>query len=374
MIDLRKLKYIKFQRSSVSRVILSGKLNRYTIHSSVTTNKVFVSAALYDEQKATVYSYVNATLINMRESSERAQGPSNPINVGDLVYTYNRPSSSHNKPQTKDNRDSLYNKYEESQEEMHKRDRQNVREYESSQEQSEEQYMKTHSKKSRSRRSIMKTPRFDEEQRKNRRQSESDTSSSSSSSSDSSEEVYQPKPTMDKAPETPFLPLSVGFEGKSVQHAVDTVSKCQKMIMEIGQATVTPSKLPSQNSLEKFLIVIDLMSGMNENQIGEVCSKLFSRADEKDEANLAAWKICRDAVAQTGTGPALKQIAKWIQSKKVRGEEAAQLLAALPQNVRVPTDEYLMELFVSSSKYVILFLAGLLKKYYIKFLAFGQKS
>ncbi|MDD9338889.1 MAG: hypothetical protein PV362_04370, partial [Providencia heimbachae] len=61
------------------------------------------------------------------------------------------------------------------------------------------------------------------------------------------------------------------------------------------------------------------------------------------------WKVYRDAVAQAGTGPAFKQIAKWIQSKKLKGEEAAEIISTLPRTVRTPTDEYLEQFFVSSN-------------------------
>lgn len=41
---------------------------------------------------------------------------------------------------------------------------------------------------------------------------------------------------------------------------------------------------------------------------------------------------------------AMKQ---WIESGKVEGEEAAELLAVLPNTARYPTREYIKEFFVS---------------------------
>lgn len=55
----------------------------------------------------------------------------------------------------------------------------------------------------------------------------------------------------------------------------------------------------------------------------------------------------RDAVAQAGTGPALLTIKEWIQSKKVQGEEAAELLSVLPNSARFPNTEYMNAFFVS---------------------------
>lgn len=57
-------------------------------------------------------------------------------------------------------------------------------------------------------------------------------------------------------------------------------------------------------------------------------------------------KAYRDAMAHAGTGPALMAMKKWIQSGKVEGEEAAELLAVLPNTARYPTREYVNEFFV----------------------------
>lgn len=54
----------------------------------------------------------------------------------------------------------------------------------------------------------------------------------------------------------------------------------------------------------------------------------------------------RDAVAEAGTGPALLAIKDMIESGKVNGEEAAQLLAVLSNSAQFPTAEYLSTLFV----------------------------
>lgn len=59
-------------------------------------------------------------------------------------------------------------------------------------------------------------------------------------------------------------------------------------------------------------------------------------------------KTYRDALGAAGTSPTLMAIEAIIKSRKVQGEEAAQLIAMLPQTVRTPTDDYLKTLFVSN--------------------------
>lgn len=53
-----------------------------------------------------------------------------------------------------------------------------------------------------------------------------------------------------------------------------------------------------------------------------------------------------DAVAQAGTGPALLTIKQWIMTKKIQGEEAAEILAALPNAAMFPNVEYMKTFFV----------------------------
>lgn len=55
----------------------------------------------------------------------------------------------------------------------------------------------------------------------------------------------------------------------------------------------------------------------------------------------------RDALAETGTGPALLAIQQLIATKKLQGEEAAEVIAALPRSARTPTAEYISTFFVS---------------------------
>jgi hypothetical protein len=61
-------------------------------------------------------------------------------------------------------------------------------------------------------------------------------------------------------------------------------------------------------------------------------------------ANRAAF---RDAVAEAGTLPALLTIHDWIRSSKIEGEEAAEVVAALPRSALLPTPEYLDAMSVS---------------------------
>ncbi|KAF6216357.1 hypothetical protein GE061_000698 [Apolygus lucorum] len=79
-------------RSSVSRVIISGSLERYTIQSSVTTDKIAIAPHLYNNQKGVVGSRMNLTLESVNPSSGSPSSVQNPRSVKNLVYEYNAAS------------------------------------------------------------------------------------------------------------------------------------------------------------------------------------------------------------------------------------------------------------------------------------------
>lgn len=94
---------------------------------------------------------------------------------------------------------------------------------------------------------------------------------------------------------------------------------------------------------------------MNGKEINEAANQLYHPDRELDANNAkslarnAAWKAYRDAVAEAGTPPAANQIMEWVEEKKVQGEEAAQLIAALPKTIRMPTNALMRRFFVSFS-------------------------
>lgn len=158
---------------------------------------------------------------------------------------------------------------------------------------------------------------------------------------------------MNNAPEVPLLPLYVGYKGQSIQKAknINGVHLAQQLATEIGKDLQNENDIPKQNTLEKFNILAQVIRILNKKQIEEATRQLYApQADnqsEKSSARNAAWKAYRDAVAQAGTGPAVKELTEWIEAKKVDGEEAAQLIATLPKTIREPTEEMMKLFFVS---------------------------
>lgn len=132
---------------------------------------------------------------------------------------------------------------------------------------------------------------------------------------------------------------------------INPVHESQKLSIEIGKDLQNENDIPKENTLDKFTILTQVIRIMSESQIQEATRQLYApQADnqsEKSSARNAAWKAYRDAVVQAGTGPAVKELMQWIENKKVDGEEAAELIAALPKTIREPTEAVMKLFFVS---------------------------
>lgn len=254
-------------RNSLSHVILTGNLQRYTIQYSVTTEKITASpTAVGNNKKGTVLSTVNLTLVDMQQADKRQMvAPANPISLGDLVYTYNHPFS--------------------------------------------------HSKRSRV------------------------------------SELKQP-------PESPLLPYFVGYMGKSIKGVdnMNLVKRARDIAIEIGREMQNPEYIPSGHTLSKYVTLSSLVRIMNEKEIEQVGESLYKNSNKEegggdggegggDGGDDDAWKGFRDAVAESGTGPALLVVKNWILEGKMSGENAAEMISATAQSVRYPTETYIEEFY-----------------------------
>lgn len=149
--------------------------------------------------------------------------------------------------------------------------------------------------------------------------------------------------------------MFVGYKGNSIQNAkqINAVVEAEKMAQEIGQDLQNPNKITEANTLEKFVILTRLLRTMNAKQIDEIQRQLYVPQEQTDSQStkssvrIVAWKAFRDAVAEAGTPPTANQVMEWVEQKKVKGEEAAQLIATMGQAIRTPTEQLMQRFFVS---------------------------
>lgn len=307
------------QQSATSRVIISGTLKSYTIQSAVTTNLMHVSPRFYDHGHGLVASRMNLTLATVKKITSPLPKPNTPESTGNLVYIYSNPYS--------DTEERRVGKVVEDSNKMMVSDSIS----------SSEEATKGHDLR-----------RFS---------SDSSSSSSSPSSIYSSEEdhYWQPKPTMEDAPQNPLLPLFIGYKGKYIgkSNEVDVVAKSKELISQIANEMEDPNDVYKNQILEKFTILCSLLRTMNKEQMLEVDKDVrlspndMKSMDKTLVPKQNAWSVWKSAVAQAGTGPAFLVIKNWIETKEVDSETAADLLAKLPKTARAPTAEYIKEFFVS---------------------------
>ncbi|XP_015117716.1 vitellogenin [Diachasma alloeum] len=307
-------------KSSISEVILTGNLKTFTVHSSVTTEKVLLSPNLHDSKSGVVASKVNLTLSLVRPMSNPWPSPLNSESVGNLVYTYEQPFS----PEGEDRNlgESTMNQSWKNQELEGENN-------------SEEKPHEHH---------------FDD----------SSSSEESENNGPHRKELYvekkyylQPKPTLNEPPQYPILPLFIGNKGKVLRGSdnKELVNKAKKLASEIGRDVEDPNSIPQEQTLEKFTTLIAVLRTMNTQQLMEVQKELHQISkdpdedDEEQKTKNNAWKAFRDAVASAGTGPALVLVTKMIKEKKLDALEIMNVVSTLPKTAKEPTPEYVNAFF-----------------------------
>lgn len=263
-----------------------------------------------------VVSQMNITLIDVQSGDRQPETLSRPKSLGNLVYKFNSPFAT-----TDEGREGSRN--------------------------NEDRHEAT-----------------SEERRRLPRSLDHEINDSSSSNSDSaSEEQWQEwkqdKPTLNSAPEIPMLPYFIGYNGQVIKKSgkVNPTEAVQKLSREVSLELTSPSDIPKEDTLAKFIMVVKLLRTMNAKEMQEAGRELYALKDKLPYSD--AWKTYRDAVAQAGTGPAFLTIQEWILNKKMVTCEAAMVLATLSHSTRHPTDDYIRAFFTLATKPEILMQPGI---------------
>ncbi|OAD61537.1 Vitellogenin, partial [Eufriesea mexicana] len=299
---------------STSRIVISGKLKRFTIQSSSTTSKMHIRLKLNDKQKGIVVSRMNLTLGTIQKVTNRLPPVNNPESTGNLVYTYDNPFSKMEERRVGKNIPSLG----------------------------------SNAVTSDSVSSISSSEEGMGKLKQNLRGTSSSSESSSSISSSEENDFWQPKPTLQDAPRIPFLSEFVGSKGKVIDESVKT--KVKDLLFEVAYELDDPSNIPDTYTLEKLSIVCSLLRTMNKDEIFAIDNKLRYSDELKSGSKTQVikenvWSMFRDAITQTGTGPAFLLIKNWIEKEDIKVVEASQILMRLPKTVLMPTTEYVRAFF-----------------------------
>nr|CAD7414698.1 unnamed protein product [Timema poppensis] len=332
----------------------------------------------YNEQKGMIFSRLNLTLVSWSSASGSPPSVSDPRKEDDLIYSYE--SSQNNVYQKELEENSLLEMSLESGRSASEessasiRLKRSIRSVDSSvskksnQESSESDNASSGASGSSSEENIRKpqgglSSRESSESSESSNESGSDSSKSgtrggassssssvssrsSSSGSSSEERDYLPIPSLNEPPHFPMLPFFFGFEGRPISSKINPVEAVRKIASEIGSELQYPDAIPKENTLAKFTILTRLVQVMSAKQLKEAGRSLYTPSNKPSSSRASnTWKAFRDAVGEAGTGPALVTLKEWIMSKKVRGEDAAELVSSLPRAALTPTPEYLNEFF-----------------------------
>ena len=228
----------------MSRAVLSGNLDKFTIQSSVTTQKIIISPNLYNEQKGMIVSRMNVTLSKVAKASEQPAGPENPRQLKDLVYIIKKSLT-----------DAPWDNQKDSSEEQ------------------DDSRMKSNA--ARRFRSSLKNQRREE-------QDEADWSQELKTE-------YKHKPQFEEPRKMPML-LASAIEQKLVNPVRSSIS----LAKQIAEDLQNPSDIPEKATLSKFNILALLVRTMNTKQIQDVVHELYvpaSHSEPSRDALLlrAAW-------------------------------------------------------------------------------------
>ncbi|CAD0206287.1 unnamed protein product [Chrysodeixis includens] len=131
------------------------------------------------------------------------------------------------------------------------------------------------------------------------------------------------------------------FFNKDIQYAANA----EKLLQQMTPILQSIQELSTTDFLSKYNNLISVLKFLNSEQLIHMTNTLEIARTSKNSAKYHMWRIYRDALAQTGSVAAFKEIKSWILSKKIKGGEAALVLASVSNTLRYPTKEMMIEFF-----------------------------
>lgn len=123
------------------------------------------------------------------------------------------------------------------------------------------------------------------------------------------------------------------------------IADAQKLLQEMTPLLQDPSVLPKSDFLSKYKNLIRLIMFMSPEQLAQLNNSIEVAKSSKNVAKNNMWIIYRDAVVQAGTYTAFQEIKNWIQSEKVKGDEAADVISSMASVLRVRTKKVMSEFY-----------------------------
>ncbi|XP_022835071.1 vitellogenin-like [Spodoptera litura] len=123
----------------------------------------------------------------------------------------------------------------------------------------------------------------------------------------------------------------------------EIIDNAHKVLQEITLLVQDPPNLSKDNLLSKFNVLVRFIMLMNSEQLTQMTDSIEDSKTSNNAEKNKMWIIYRDAVAQAGTIAAFKKIKSWIVTKKIQGEEAAEVIASVPGSLSFSNKEIMNE-------------------------------
>jgi len=122
-------------------------------------------------------------------------------------------------------------------------------------------------------------------------------------------------------------------------------SKLQQIIGDITSDLKDINSLPEKSTMDKLSTAVDICRSLPYDQLSAISEEVFEmhngapnvmKSDER--------KIFRDIITMCGSHPAFRIIKGWVERQQIEGEEAAQVISSLPNQIFSP-NKYLIQDF-----------------------------
>ncbi|XP_046407324.1 vitellogenin-1-like [Ischnura elegans] len=313
-------------RSTVTRTIGCGSRSDLLMLESTTSNRIFANLHLHNGTRAEANSYQNATLISVRSMGKKLMPPSDPLNIARLQYKFTQGTA-------KTRNCIVSSKATKSPQQ--ERDRTLPFDETPAQFSDEERDKQRFKRKSRSKKK--------NSQSKKSKSEEVAKASSEESSQGSSEEDWDPSKGLWENPSSdgshpqplPFdaLSLALGKFGEKPclsQHLRDLVADIANDL-ESHELTVDKA------TLRKLQLATKVCRNMNLGELKAAVGALMDPNMRHNWMMIPERKVIRDIMVMCGTDPAFEMIASWIEERKVKGDEAANMISYVPLHLTAPS-------------------------------------
>ncbi|XP_059469237.1 vitellogenin-2-like isoform X2 [Neocloeon triangulifer] len=357
-----------WKRSSLTRVVGCGDKRDMIRLNTVSSSKILSSLRLQPEDddksrpnsQATVGSYLNLTLVSVQPYSvdKRILPPKNPVALEGIKYQYDFDFAADDQPNPRKTRSIKRKKKHPSRPAEDTTDSQEDdqdKNSEPSSNKSEEKQQKKKGKDSKKKTttttespesqslewSTFRTPTSEESTEDVQKKSKkSKRPKHDSSSSDENNDDNDENSNMDQPPVLPFSPFAVAHQDDKARACL--VQQFKEVVQEVTRA-LGPQSSELEN-IENIQLTVQMCRSMTYTDLSTAVNTVIE--DRSDKIALETKrKILRDIVLMCGTNPSFLLIKNWIETGVYTGEEAAQIIAAIPSYLLKPSPKLLQKFF-----------------------------